>query len=284
MKITQILNNNSLIAIDDHGRKVVLIGKGFAYGKKVGEHTSAESADIYYQQGKPTSTNEDIHIAMAKQISNQAWAMTDVVMRYIHKKLGRAASPLISLGLANQIQQALVRHQHGSEVPLSILEEVKVYYPKIYAVAEWIRDYLSATLDIDLPASEIGFFAVEIISVTNIEVNLSQVKQLSYFVDKVDEILANNDLFQYLEPIVQVHLNIYLRRLGMRCFTGKQMPSLGGVELHFDARILHRAQPILDEINMFMQKTYHQELSEYEYDHLMMYLVQAQQGTGEDLS
>ncbi|MBM7656108.1 CAT RNA binding domain-containing protein [Neobacillus cucumis] len=37
MVITQVINNNIAISIDDQGDEVILIGKGLAFGKKKGD-------------------------------------------------------------------------------------------------------------------------------------------------------------------------------------------------------------------------------------------------------
>ena len=143
MKITRILNNSAVISENQDHEEIIALGKGIAYGKKVGDEllleTIHETDPIFFQ------------------ISQK------IVDRLKHEENIELADS-VYITLTDHLATSVERAKKGLYLSNKFIWEVKNYYPKEYRYGLWALKLLDAQFDLNFPEDEAGFIAVHIIS------------------------------------------------------------------------------------------------------------------------
>ena len=161
MRVKSILNNSALIAFSEKSEECVLIGKGIAFNKRPGDPVDETKAEKVFNS-RHARTEELIELL--EDVPEKVFEMTNTIIRYANRKLGKDLDSGIYVTLLDHIHSAIERTAEGIELDFGMLTEVRMLYPKEYNIACWALDYINATMDIDIPIDESGFIVIHIIA------------------------------------------------------------------------------------------------------------------------
>lgn len=138
MRVKQVLNNSVVLGVDDAGVEVILLGPGIGFRSKPGDAVDPTAAQrTFIPEG--IGSIERL-AAMVEEISIDAVAAAEEVMRAGRDRLGKHVTARILIPLADHLGFALKRAQDGLAIEYPLRSEVSYLYP---AELEFGRDALA---------------------------------------------------------------------------------------------------------------------------------------------
>ncbi|MGC6176743.1 PRD domain-containing protein [Lacrimispora sp. 38-1] len=159
-RISKILNNNSIIAIDmNDNKEYILLGKGIGFGKKVSERFEApEDCSVYSLQEKSErGTNREL----VKSVSPEYFEYANAILDEAEKRVGKLDRSIL-FPMADHISFAVQRIQNGEQIYNPLTEDIKALFHSEFKAALVLRDILKNEKNIDIDDDEIGYVSLHI--------------------------------------------------------------------------------------------------------------------------
>ncbi|GAE28382.1 beta-glucoside bgl operon antiterminator [Halalkalibacter wakoensis JCM 9140] len=160
LTVKKVLNNNVLVAKHPNYEEVILIGKGLGFGKKTGDLVADEQAEKFFVL-KEEKEQEQYKQLLDYVDENFIGLMNDII-EMVEERFSVTLHEHIHIALTDHLFYAMKRVKQGLDVSNPFLPETELAYPKEFAVASELVDYLSKELDLSIPPGEIGFVALHI--------------------------------------------------------------------------------------------------------------------------
>ena len=161
MKIAKVLNNNVVVALDEHQCEQVVMGRGLGFQKRVGD--SIDDSKIE----KVFARQNDVLMArlteLLSQIPPEVLTACDRITELARQRLGKLQENCC-LALIDHCHFALVRHKDHILLPNALLWEIKQLYPKEFSIGLEALDILHQRLGVMLPEDEAGFIALHLVN------------------------------------------------------------------------------------------------------------------------
>ena len=158
--VKKALNNNVLIASDDEGQGVVLIGKGIGFNRKKNDTITEDAIEkLFVLRNEREQAN---YIKLLPQVDE---AVLKTIIESINIIQARSNTPLhekVHVALTDHTAFAITRLLKGMAIKNPFLKETKALYPAEYEIAADVVDYINQSLQVELPEGEIGFIALHI--------------------------------------------------------------------------------------------------------------------------
>ncbi|MCM3398277.1 PRD domain-containing protein [Oceanobacillus profundus] len=158
--VKKALNNNVLIASDDEGQEVVLIGKGIGFNRKKNDTITQDAIEkLFVLRNEREQAN---YIKLLPQVDE---AVLKTIIESINIIQARSNTPLhekVHVALTDHTAFAITRLLKGMAIKNPFLKETKALYPAEYEIAADVVDYINQSLQVELPEGEIGFIALHI--------------------------------------------------------------------------------------------------------------------------
>lgn len=270
MWITNILNNSALIAVDDKREETILIGKGISFQRKPGEEIDPSLADKQFTRSSPLSRNL---LDLFKSIPEEYFEMTNVIVRYANKKLKGELDKSVYLTLFDHINSAVERYREGIFLPFGMLEEMRLFYPEEYRVAEWAQEYINVTLNIDLPEDECGFIGIHVIQARSHQ-DIPKINEAMKIVKAVSELVRERYSDQFI--LDGVHFSRFITHLKYFSVRYLSHDQIREEPLAFvvDEGLAATVEDCLKDIGQLMEDIYGEPITQYERDYLLLHLCQ----------
>lgn len=162
MKITRILNNNSVVATDEKNREVVLFGAGLGYMKTRGQ--SVEEGKIekrFYMEEK-------------KELNRFAELINSIPMEYIlfsqqiideaKMKYGKQLEDNIYISLPDHIANAVEAAKQGMHTRNPMLWDIKRFYKDEFEIGEYALEVIRQKKDVELQMDEAAYIALHFVN------------------------------------------------------------------------------------------------------------------------
>lgn len=163
MKITKQLNNNIVIASDDQGREVVLMGKGIGFGVKPGMEPNMDLVEkrfFGFSSGKHTQQLAEL----LDRIPLEHLSLGIEVVEHIQEKIQKPLNETLVLMISDHISFAIERHKKGLDLTNALLWEIKKFYPNEYQLGLNALDIVQREAGTRLREDEAGFLAMHIVN------------------------------------------------------------------------------------------------------------------------
>lgn len=167
MKITRIINNNVIAAVNDENREHVLMGKGIGFQKKIGDQVNPALIEKQFARFDEKQTAN--YQRLAGEIPYEHMCMANEIIEYAQISLNRELDQGIYIALTDHLNFAINRIRQGVRLNNSMLWEIKHYYNHEYRIGREAIEIIKRHTGLELPVDEAGFIAVHIL---NSELNL----------------------------------------------------------------------------------------------------------------
>ncbi|MBR2542378.1 MAG: PRD domain-containing protein, partial [Lactococcus sp.] len=131
MQISKILNNNVVITEKDQA-EVVAMGRGLAFGKKIGDQIAVDKIEKFYTLKGDESSRVDELLA---GIPDDIFLITDKVITLAKEKIPGKINDSLFLSLADHINATQLRAQEGFVIKNFLLWDIKRFFPTEFALA-----------------------------------------------------------------------------------------------------------------------------------------------------
>ena len=175
-RITKILNHNSFMGIESkNNQECQIMGKGVAFGKKVGQTVSITGDARVYSLKELTDRGEAREII--KSVSPLCLELANEVLNQAEKEFGKVDRSIL-FTMADHLDFAVRRIQNGEQISNLLTDDIRIMFYKEYKVAGCIRDLLKEKLGIRIDEHEIGYIALHVHAAI-VDENVSQAMEIA---------------------------------------------------------------------------------------------------------
>ncbi|EAG4992375.1 TPA: PRD domain-containing protein, partial [Listeria monocytogenes] len=162
MIIKKILNNNVVIAEGKSGKESVVMGRGLAFQKKLGDEVEVSKIEKTFVM--ETHELSEKLSELLSEIPLKHLRVADDVVQYAQETLETDLSDNIYLTLTDHINFAVSRYNQGINLKNALLWEIKRFYHAEYLVGMKALDFIEQEVGIRLDEDEAGFIALHIVN------------------------------------------------------------------------------------------------------------------------
>ena len=175
-RITKILNHNSFMGIESkNDQECLIMGKGVAFGKKVGQTVSVTEDARVYSLKELTDRGEAKEII--KSVSPLCLELANEVLNQAEEEFGKVDRSIL-FTMADHLDFAVRRIQNGEQISNPLTDDIRIMFYKEYKVAGCIRDLLKEKLGIRIDEHEIGYIALHVHAAI-VDENVSQAMEIA---------------------------------------------------------------------------------------------------------
>ena len=175
-RITKILNHNSFMGIESkNNQECLIMGKGVAFGKKVGQTVAVTEDARVYSLKELTDRGEAKEII--KSVSPLCLELANEVLNQAEEEFGKVDRSII-FTMADHLDFAVRRIQNGEQISNPLTDDIRIMFYKEYKVAGCIRDLLKEKLGIRIDEHEIGYIALHVHAAI-VDENVSQAMEIA---------------------------------------------------------------------------------------------------------
>lgn len=175
-RMTKILNHNSFMGIESkNDQECLIMGKGVAFGKKVGQTVSVTGDARVYSLKELTDRGEAKDII--KSVSPLCLELANEVLDQAEEEFGKVDRSIL-FTMADHLDFAVRRIQNGEQISNPLTDDIRIMFYKEYKVAGCIRDLLKEKLGIRIDEHEIGYIALHVHAAI-VDENVSQAMEIA---------------------------------------------------------------------------------------------------------
>ena len=185
VKIYKILNNNVVQIIDEDGREIIIMGRGIAFNKKVGDYIEKSKIDKRFYLADEKQ-NEKFRMFL-NVIPLEYIELADDIIQYAKITINKTFSDALYTSLSDHIYSSITRYLNGVQLKNPMLWEIKRFYEPEFEVGLRALEIIEERMKLKLPEDEAGFITMHLVDA---ELNNGDVNRI-YEITKVIEDIHN---------------------------------------------------------------------------------------------
>ena len=214
MKVTRIINNNVVAAVDDYNHELVLMGSGIGFKKKIGDLVDPDSVEKQFARFDEQQTLN--FQRLAQEVPYEYMHMTNEIVAYAQISLNKELNEELYISLMDHLNFAINRMKQGIYLPNSMLWEIKHYYNHEYRIGMEAISIVKNHSGITLPADEAGFIAMHILN-AEMELDMDRTRMMTKIIQDVLHIVKYHFNIQIDEESLDyerfvTHLKFFIQR------------------------------------------------------------------------
>lgn len=271
MKIKRIYNNNVVMVENQNGEEMIVIGRGLAFGKKVGEFPDEKQIEKIF-----TLAEHGIGNKLAKLIQEIPaiyLTITEEIVAMIRKDSDLNPNDSIYITLTDHISMSLEREKTHLVFQNPLLMEIKQFYKKEFALSREAAKIIYKHMGIHISEDEMGFITLHIVNATlnqqadKLVLSLQMISRILKIVQEHYEVEFDQESLLY-ERFLR-HLQFFARRVLDR--DGKQLDDVS--VLHLTPQKYPKAFACVAKIDDYVWKTYHKNITDSEKEYLIYHIL-----------
>ena len=162
MKISKVLNNNVVITTDEKQNEIIVMGRGIAFKKKVGDDISDQTIDKVYRLENRTIASQ--FQELLADLPLEYLELSNQVIEYAREELSSPINDSIYISLPDHLHSAIERAKKGIVVKNVLLWDIKRFFPDEFKIGKRTIEKISERYGIELPEDEAGFIALHLVN------------------------------------------------------------------------------------------------------------------------
>ena len=162
MKITRVINNNVICAVNERNQERILLGSGIGFQKKKDDIVDKNKIEKEFFL-KSKSVAGKLY-SLLTQIPMEHMRVTENIIKYARETLNYEFNENIYILLTDHISFAISRQQSGFPFDNVFLWEVRRFYTEEFKVGLKALQFIKEELNVDLPEDEAASIAMHIIN------------------------------------------------------------------------------------------------------------------------
>ncbi|MCD7843817.1 MAG: PRD domain-containing protein [Clostridiales bacterium] len=220
MKVVKSLNNNMVLARDEHGNECICQGKGIGWQKRSGDSVDTS---LIERRFVPENQDESRHFQeLFSEIPEEYWAIAEDVVDYGRSHYGVKVSQKIILPLCDHMAGSVERYRNGVVLENPMLWDVKRVYPKEFKIGKYALELLEERFGVEMRDDEAAFLAYHFVNAqldgsTHGVSPDTMAKLAGHVIDLVQQsfqITLNEDDWNYQRFLT--HLKFFVSRVAQR--------------------------------------------------------------------
>ena len=269
MKIAKILNNNVVVVQDECGREQVVMGRGLAFQKRVGEDLDTALIE------KVFALQSDELVRRLGELLNQipleVMTTCDRIIDLAAQRLGKLQDSLY-ITLTDHCNFAIERQKKGLAIKNVLLWEIKRLYPKEFSLGQEARAIIARRLNVELAEDEAGFIALHLVT-AQLNSEMPEVMHVTRVMQEILQLVKYQLNLEYVEESLSyqrfvTHLKFFAQRMLTRTVVEDD-----DVSLHTAVKDNYaKAWKCAETIGQHLQKSYQRELTTEEIMFLAIHI------------
>lgn len=223
MRVIKVLNNSLILALDDTGHEIILMGKGIGFNKAIGyQFNKDEIEKVFVMKDRDISKNI---IRLASEIDSSFFELAKSIIDYAVDNYQMELMEHIYLSLTDHLSFVVKRMVNGIILENFYLSEMKKFNPKEYQVGIFALQLIKEKLKLDLPIDEAGNIAFHFINAQHNNPYNANNRIITETLKDILDIVKYNFVICYDEDsIAYSRFTTHLRLFAQRLLTNCQMP------------------------------------------------------------
>lgn len=222
MKIEKILNNNVITTIDgETGLEKVIMGRGIAFKKKIGEDIDKAQIEKVF-----LIENEKENLRFQKLINEipiEYVQTSEKIISYARERLDVEFDDHIYVALTDHLAFAIKRALAGIQIENNLLWEIQRIHKKEYEVGLWAIEFIKKELGVKLKEDEAGFIALHLINASIGEI-MPNTMNITTIIQDVLNIIKYHFIVEFDEDDLSYdRLITHLKYFAQRIISKKQL-------------------------------------------------------------
>ena len=196
MKIAKILNNNVVVVQDERGREQVVMGRGLAFQKRVGEALDTARVEKVFA----LQSDELVRRLgeLLSQIPLEVMTTCDRIIGLAAQRLGKLQESLY-ITLTDHCYFAIERQKNGLAIKNVLLWDIKRLYPKEFELGQEAR----AIIALHLVTAQLNSEMPEVMHVTRVMQEILQLVKYQLQLEYDEESLSYQRFVTHLKFFAQ---------------------------------------------------------------------------------
>lgn len=216
MQIKKILNNNVVISENQDGQEVIMMGKGIAFQRKVGDEITLKDIEkTFIHQSEFDRENLEQFVEKTPEIILD---LAKEIMLLAEKEIGHSYSEKAYLSLTDHLFHVIQRAQAHIVLPNPLLFDIQKFYQKEFDVAVKSLDLIEQKMQIRLSEEEAGNIALHLATSATHYHDMTAVMQSTLLVKEILLIIQryfgcelNQKSIHYQRMVT--HIQFFIQRL-----------------------------------------------------------------------
>lgn len=141
MRIKQILNNGAIVTTNKDGEEVVVLGKGIAFAKKVGDEV--DKTKIYKVFTPFDAAQRNTLLKTIHETDPIFFQISEKIVDRLKQEENIDLADSVYITLTDHLATSVERGKKGLYLSNSFLWEIQNYYPKEYCYGLWALQFIS---------------------------------------------------------------------------------------------------------------------------------------------
>lgn len=269
MKIAKILNNNVVVVQDERGREQVVMGRGLAFQRRVGDALDTaliekvfalQSDELVQRLGE-----------LLSQIPLEVMTTCDRIIGLAAQRLGKLQESLY-ITLTDHCYFAIERQKKGLAIKNVLLWDIKRLYPKEFELGQEARAIIAKRLNVELAEDEAGFIALHLVT-AQLNSEMPEVMHVTRVMQEILQLVKYQLQLEYDEESLSyqrfvTHLKFFAQRMLTRTVVDDD-----DVSLHIAVKDNYaKAWKCAEKIAQHLNKSYQRELTTEEIMFLAIHI------------
>ncbi|HAU5636272.1 BglG family transcription antiterminator LicT [Citrobacter amalonaticus] len=269
MKIARVLNNNVVVVLDEQKREQVVMGRGLAFKKRVGEDLDEDKIE------KVFSLQDDEMVRhlgeLLSQIPLDVMTTCDRIITLAAQRLGKLQESLY-ITLTDHCWFAIERHNKGVAIKNVLLWEIKRLYPKEFELGQEAIAIIAQRLNVELPEDEAGFIALHLVT-AQLNSEMPEVMHVTRVMQEILQLVKYQLKLEYDEESLSYQRFVtHLKFFAQRMLTRTVVPD-DDISLHRAVKENYaKAWKCAEKIARHLLATYQRELTTEEIMFLAIHI------------
>ncbi|EOZ4637574.1 BglG family transcription antiterminator LicT [Enterobacter cloacae] len=269
MKIAKILNNNVVVVQDERGGEQVVMGRGLAFQKRVGDDLDTaliekvfalQSDELVRRLGE-----------LLSQIPLEVMTTCDRIIGLAAQRLGKLQDSLY-ITLTDHCYFAIERQKKGLAIKNVLLWDIKRLYPKEFELGQEARAIIARRLNVELEEDEAGFIALHLVT-AQLNSEMPDVMHVTRVMQEILQLVKYQLQLEYDEESLSyqrfvTHLKFFAQRMLTRTVVEDDDVTLHSVVKDNYAKAWKCAEKIAQHLN----KSYQRDLTTEEIMFLAIHI------------
>lgn len=188
MIIDKILNNNFLI-VKDEGKEKIVMGRGIAFGKKIGQ--KVDQKRIQKSFFLSNSEFQEKLFSLVDAVPLEIFQVIEELVELYQRKTKKEVNESIYITLSDHLNFALSRKKAEYLYKSVLIWDIEYFYPEEYEIGVWGVNRINTLLDVQLPDEEASFITLHLLGM---DTGISESGDIKKVIETVQDI---SDIIRY---------------------------------------------------------------------------------------
>jgi beta-glucoside operon transcriptional antiterminator len=271
MIIKKIFNNNVALTEDLNQIEMVVMGKGLAFQKKIGDQIDPEKIEKTFIT--PSESFADRLSDLLDEIPYEMIALSKDIIDMANKELQTNLNDVLYLSLSDHINFAVTRSKTGLPIKNALMWEVQKFYKDEYHVARKALDIIKEKIDVSLPEDEAASIALHLFNARQDNSGMEETMAMTNIVNDVTNIVKYHYGIGFDEESMNYsRLITHLRYFAYRMLRGELSNDNNDALYEQVKQQYPQAYECTKKVYSYLKKNYQMDMTKDELAYFMIHI------------